>query len=146
MLRNGLIVLAEDDPDDRLLLEQAFVDVRASSDRVFVEDGEDLMELLLGRGRYEGRRDRRPDLILLDLNMPRKDGREALAEIRADPTLRRIPIVVLSTSSEEQDIEQAYGLGANSFVTKPITFDGLVGVVRTLHDYWFRTVALPRAG
>ncbi|MES2641231.1 MAG: response regulator [Myxococcota bacterium] len=146
MLRNGLIVLAEDDPDDRLLLEQAFVDVGASTDRVFVEDGEDLMEYLLGRGRHEGRQDRRPDLILLDLNMPRKDGREALAEIRADPTLRRIPVVVLTTSSEEQDIEEAYGLGANSFVTKPITFDGLVGVVRTIQDYWFRTVTLPRAG
>lgn len=144
MLRNGLIVLAEDDPDDRLLLEQAFVNTGATSRRVFVEDGEDLMEFLLGQGRHEGRPDRRPDLILLDLNMPRMDGREALAQIRADPALRRIPVVILSTSSEEQDIEETYGLGANGFITKPITFDALVRVVRTLHEYWFHTVTLPQ--
>lgn len=146
MTKHGLIVLAEDDPDDRLLLEQAFRHVGIVDAMVFVDDGEDLMEYLRGRGRHEARSSRHPDLILLDLNMPRKDGREALAEIRGDPSLRHIPVVILSTSSSSRDIAGAYELGANSFIIKPVSFDALVRMVRTLHDYWFEHVALPSDG
>lgn len=138
-----LIVLAEDDPDDRLLLEQAFLHGGSVSGRVFVEDGEELMDYLLGQGSHSVKPVRRPDLILLDLNMPRKDGREALAEIRANPLLRRIPVVILSTSSASRDVQGAYELGANSFITKPTSFDALVRVVRGISDYWFGPVTLP---
>lgn len=136
------ILMAEDDADDRLLVQEAFRKSRLINDLFFVEDGEDLMDYLRRQGRYAASVPR-PGLILLDLNMPRKDGREALAEIKADPNLRRIPVVVLTTSKAEEDILRTYELGAAGFITKPVTFIGLVEVIKVLNKYWFEIVELP---
>lgn len=139
-----MILMADDDPDDRMLTKEAFEECRLSNDLRFVEDGEALMDYLHCRGKYADPNDfPRPGLILLDLNMPRKDGREALGEIKADPELRRIPIVVLTTSKAEEDILRSYDLGVNSFIVKPVSFEGLVEVVKTLGKYWFQIVELP---
>ena len=138
------ILLADDDADDRVLTREALAESRLANDLRFVEDGEDLLDYLRRRGRYASAESSpRPGLILLDLNMPRKDGREALKEIKGDPSLRSIPIVVLTTSKAEEDIYRTYDLGVNSFITKPVTFDGLVGVMRGLGRYWFEIVELP---
>ena len=138
------IVLADDDADDRKLTEDAFAENRLVNQLHFVEDGEELMDYLHRRGKYEPlRSEPLPGLILLDLNMPRKDGREALKEIKADPNLRRIPIVVLTTSKAEEDIVRTYDLGVNSYVTKPVTFKSLVELVKVLGRYWFEVVELP---
>jgi CheY-like chemotaxis protein len=138
------IVLADDDPDDRQLTEDAFSENRLANQLHCVEDGEELMDYLHRRGKYESlRNEPLPGLILLDLNMPRKDGREALKEIKADPGLRRIPIVVLTTSKAEEDIVRSYDLGVNSYVTKPVTFKSLVELVKVLGRYWFEVVELP---
>ena len=138
------ILMADDDADDRQLTKDAFAESRLANDLRFVEDGEDLLDYLHRRGRYaaEGAAPR-PGLILLDLNMPRKDGREALREIKSDPSLRHIPVVVLTTSEAEEDVYRSYDLGVNSFITKPVTFEGLVAVMRTLGQYWFEIVELP---
>ena len=138
------IVLADDDPDDRQLTEDAFSENRLANQLHCVEDGEELMDYLHRRGKFESlRTDPLPGLILLDLNMPRKDGREALKEIKADPSLRRIPIVVLTTSKAEEDIVRSYDLGVNSYVTKPVTFKSLVELIKVLGRYWFEVVELP---
>jgi CheY-like chemotaxis protein len=139
------ILMAEDDPDDRTLAQEALNEARLANPLRFVVDGEDLMDYLHGRGEYaDGGTDApRPGVILLDLNMPKKDGREALAEIKADPKLRELPVVVLTTSKAEEDIFRSYNLGANSFITKPVTFAGLVEVVQNLRRYWFEIVDLP---
>jgi CheY-like chemotaxis protein len=138
------IVLADDDPDDRQLTEEAFSENRLVNQLHCVEDGEQLMDYLHRRGQYENLREEAlPGLILLDLNMPRKDGREALKEIKADPALRRIPIVILTTSKAEEDIIRSYDLGVNSYVTKPVTFKSLVELVKVLGRYWFEVVELP---
>ena len=138
------ILLADDDPDDRKLTQDAFVENRLVNVLHCVEDGEELMEYLRRQGRYVDQKDAPlPGLILLDLNMPRKDGREALKEIKADPELRRIPIVVLTTSKAEEDILRTYDLGVNSYVTKPVTFKSLVELVKVLGRYWFEVVELP---
>ena len=140
------ILMADDDPEDRLLTKEGFEEGRLVNDLRFVEDGEELMDYLQRRGQFsDAKAFPRPGLILLDLNMPRKDGREALAEIKADPGLRRIPIVVLTTSKAEEDIVRSYNLGANSYITKPVTFDRLVQALRTLGAYWFEIVELPPA-
>jgi CheY-like chemotaxis protein len=138
------ILLADDDADDRMLARDALVESRVANDLHFVEDGEQLLDYLYRRGQYASPESSpRPGLILLDLNMPRKDGREALQEIKADPSLRHIPIVVLTTSKAEEDIYRTYDLGVNSFITKPVTFDGLVKVMKVLGRYWFEIVELP---
>jgi len=138
------ILMADDDQDDCLLVKEAFAENRLLNTLHFVEDGEALMDYLYHRGKF-GEADLwpRPALILLDLNMPRKDGREALREIRADPTLRTIPVIVLTTSKEEKEVYRSYDLGANSFITKPVTFEGLVEIVKMLDKYWFDMVRLP---
>jgi CheY-like chemotaxis protein len=139
------ILLADDDPDDRQLTRDAFAENRLVNDLVFVEDGEELMDYLYRRDRYQDLRDQPlPGLILLDLNMPRKDGREALKEIKANPQFRRIPIVVLTTSKAEEDILRSYDLGVNSYVTKPVTFKSLVELIKVLGQYWFEVVELPQ--
>jgi CheY-like chemotaxis protein len=139
------ILLADDDEDDRKLAQDALAESRLANDFHTVEDGEELMDYLLRRGKYAALADSpRPGLILLDLNMPKKDGREALREIKADPSLRRIPVVVLTTSKAEEDIYRTYDLGANSFITKPVMFESLVRVMRELGTYWFEIVELPR--
>ena len=138
------ILLADDDPDDRQLTRDAFAENRLANVLNTVEDGEELMEYLQRRGRYANLGDvPLPGLILLDLNMPRKDGREALKEIKADQNLRRIPIVVLTTSKAEEDILRSYDLGVNSYVTKPVTFKSLVELIKLLGRYWFEVVELP---
>jgi len=140
------ILMAEDDLDDRLLTKEALAESRLVNDLHFVEDGIELLDYLHQRGAYaDPQTAPRPGLILLDLNMPRMDGREALAEIKADPDLRRIPIVVLTTSKAEEDILQSYDLGVGGFVTKPVSFDGLVEVVKAIGRYWFQIVELPPA-
>lgn len=138
------ILLADDDEDDRMLAKDALTDSRLVNDLHVVVDGEELMDYLLRRGGYEAQADSpRPGLILLDLNMPKMDGREALKEIKSNPNLRQIPIVVLTTSKAEEDIYRTYDLGANSFITKPMMFDSLVKVMKDIGKYWFEIVELP---
>ena len=139
------ILMADDDPDDQMLTKDAFEECRLSNDLRFVNDGEKLMDYLCRRGDFENPEESpRPGLILLDLNMPRKDGREALEEIKSDPDLRRIPIVVLTTSKAEEDILKSYDLGVNSFIVKPVSFEKLVEVVKALGKYWIQIVELPK--
>lgn len=136
--------MADDDEDDRLMTKEAFEEARLANELRFVEDGEELLDYLYRRGTYSNPKDSpRPGLILLDLNMPKKDGREALSEIKADPELKQIPIVVLTTSKAEEDIYRSYDLGVNSFITKPVSFEGMVFVISTLAQYWFQIVKLP---
>ena len=139
-----VILMADDDADDRLLAKDALTECRLANDLHFVEDGEELLDYLQRRGKYTLLSTApRPGLILLDLNMPKKDGREALKEIRADPDLRKIPVVVLTTSKADTDIGRIYELGANSFISKPVSFDSLVEVMKILGRYWFEVVELP---
>ena len=140
-----LILMAEDDADDRLLVKDALSECGLDNDLRFVEDGEDLMDYLLRRGKHSKvDASPPPGLILLDLNMPRKDGREVLREIRAHPELRRIPVIAFTTSKSDTDISALYDLGANSFICKPVAFEALVNVMTTLSRYWFGIVELPR--
>jgi CheY-like chemotaxis protein len=138
------IVVADDDPDDRMLMRDALAESRLANRLQFVQDGEELMDYLHHRGIYaEPESSPRPGLILLDLNMPKKGGREVLGEIGADSSLRRIPVVVMTTSRSEEDIDCSYDLGANSYITKPVTFSALVELTKTFTRYWFDIVALP---
>ena len=140
------ILIADDDADDRMMASEALEESRLANDLRFVEDGEELLDYLYRRGRFAGEGAApRPGLILLDLNMPRMDGREALREIKGDPALRSIPVVVLTTSKAEEDIYRTYDLGVNSFITKPVQFESLVEVMRALGKYWFEIVELPDA-
>ena len=140
------ILMADDDADDRLMAKDALEECLVVNELHFVEDGEELMDYLHRRGIYtDARNSPRPGLILLDLNMPKKNGREALKEIKTDPALRGIPVVILTTSQAEEDIARSYDMGANSFITKPVTFDGLVEVMKSLRRYWFEIVAVPRS-
>lgn len=138
------ILMADDDDDDYLLTKKALKESKLVNTLVRVKDGEELLDYLYQRGEHENTPTDRPGVILLDLNMPRKDGREALAEIKADPDLKDIPVVVFTTSKAEEDICRSYQLGSNSFITKPVTFDKLVKVVSTLGLYWFKIVKLPQ--
>jgi CheY-like chemotaxis protein len=138
------ILLADDDPDDRLLVKEAFEENHLLNPLHTVEDGEELMDYLYKRGQFAGYATR-PSLILLDLNMPRKSGIEALQEIKSDASLRTIPVIVLTTSKAEEDILRTYDLGVNSFIVKPVTFDSLVDLVKELGKYWFQLVELPNS-
>ena len=140
------ILLADDDVDDRDLTRDAMRRNQLSGELRWVEDGEELLDYLNHRGRYSDPEESpRPGIILLDLNMPRMDGREALREIKANPELRRIPIIVLSTSSADEDVLRSYELGANCFITKPSTFEQLVDVVLVLGEHWLEKARLPHA-
>ncbi|MEM6314032.1 MAG: response regulator [Planctomycetota bacterium] len=136
------ILLADDDPDDRLLAVDALRESRLLNELHCVNDGEELLEFLHKRGKYANAP--RPGLILLDLNMPRKDGREALREIKADPEFSSIPVVVLTTSKAKKDILQTYDIGVSSFIVKPVTFAALVEIMESIGEYWFQLVALPK--
>jgi CheY-like chemotaxis protein len=138
-----IILMADDDADDRLLAKDALSECHSNGELHFVENGEELLDYLHRRGKYSASTAPRPGLILLDLNMPRKDGREALREIKLDAELRRIPVIVLTTSKADTDISKIYELGANSFISKPVTFDSLVNVMKILGNYWFGIVELP---
>jgi two-component system response regulator len=141
------VLMADDDPDDRALTAEAFAESRLANDLRFVEDGEELLDYLHRRGKYaDPARSPWPGVILLDLNMPRMDGREALRAIKADPRFRSIRVVVMTTSKAEEDVVRSYDLSAASYITKPVTFEGLVDVVRTLGKYWLEIVELPPDG
>ena len=139
-----VILLADDDEEDRMLACDAFAESRLSNEIYCVVDGEDLMDYLRGHGKYAPpAKAPRPGLILLDLNMPKKDGREALLEIKSDPNLRNIPVVVLTTSQADEDILATYESGASSFISKPVSFEGMVSLMKGLGRYWFEIVELP---
>jgi len=144
MSKSLAIVMADDDADDRLLAQDALSECELPFELFTVENGEELLDFLRKDGKYAGRDGQTPGLILVDLNMPRKDGREALDEIKSDPKLRRIPVVVLTTSKADTDIDRIYDLGANSFIAKPVTFESLVNVMKIIGEYWFDTVELPK--
>ncbi|MCC9166851.1 response regulator [Pontibacter harenae] len=140
-----IILIADDDAEDRMLVKEALEESRLTNQMQFVENGEELMDYLHNRGKYSDKKKYPvPGLILLDLNMPKKDGREALKEIKSEDHLRLIPVVVLTTSKAEEDILRTYDLGVSSFITKPVTFVALVDVMKTLSKYWFEIVELPK--
>lgn len=136
------ILIADDDPDDRLLIGDAFRESNFQHPISFVEDGEELLEYLRAEGRFAGRR--LPGLILLDLNMPRMDGRTALMHMKADRSFRRIPVIVLTTSRAEDDIQRTYDLGVSAYMPKPDSYRGILELVQSLNDYWMRFVAVPQ--
>jgi CheY-like chemotaxis protein len=139
-----IILLAEDDPDDQYLINEALEENKLNTRMYVVEDGEELLDYLNRRGKYQD--DQKwpmPSLILLDLNMPRKDGREALREIKADPKLRHIPVVALTTSQADDDIARTYDSGVSGYITKPPSFTGLRDVMKAVDLYWLQTTRLP---
>lgn len=139
-----VILMADDDDDDFVLTQKALRESKLLNTLIRVRDGEELLDYLTNRGSYAESETLRPGVILLDLNMPRKDGREALKEIKSDPNLREIPVVVFTTSQAEEDIYRSYQLGVNSFITKPVTFENLISVMKALGRYWFEIVELPQ--
>lgn len=141
------ILMADDDPDDRKLTLDAFEEAKLANQLVFVEDGVELLDYLNQRGKYSDPATcPRPGIILLDLNMPRKDGREALQELKADPRFKTIRVIIMTTSKAEADIVRSYNLSAASYITKPVTFEALVDVVKTLGKYWLEIVELAENG
>ncbi|MEA5616962.1 response regulator [Cronbergia sp. UHCC 0137] len=138
------ILMADDDEEDGLLVREALAESRLPIELHIVENGEELMDYLYHRGLYTDiDKAPRPSLILLDLNMPKKDGTEVLKEIKSNPKLWQIPVIILTTSSAEEDIVNTYNLGANSFIIKPANFTSLVEMMKTLGKYWFEIVKLP---
>ncbi|GAB1723663.1 MAG: response regulator [Nitrospira sp. CR1.1] len=142
--RTVTILMADDDADDRMMTKDAFDTCRLLNDLRFVADGEELMDYLKRRGPYsDPAASPRPGLLLLDLNMPKKDGREALREIKADPLLKHLRVIILTTSKAEEDILRTYDLSATSYITKPVTFEQLVTVIKAIGQYWLEIVELP---
>jgi CheY-like chemotaxis protein len=143
LTKKMVILIADDDADDRMFLEQALRTNDYTSDIRFVEDGEELMEYLLRQGRYANIDAPSPNLLVLDLNMPRKNGFQALAEIKAHSRLRRLPVIVMTTSGADEDVAKSYNLGVNSFITKPFNFNRLVEIIGAMKIYWLDVVKLP---
>jgi two-component system, response regulator len=139
------MLIAEDDPDDRMLVREAFDDARLLNDLHFVVDGVDLFDYLYRRGKYDKENAPRPGIILLDLNMPRMDGREVIERLKEDTELRKIPVVVLTTSKAEEDLLRSYDLGVSGFIVKPVMFEALVSVIKGIAQYWFHIVELPHS-
>jgi CheY-like chemotaxis protein len=139
------ILMADDDDDDFLLTQKALKESKLLNELHRVKDGEELLQYLRFQGEYKGHEHCRPGVILLDLNMPKMDGREALKELKTDPNLKDIPVVVFTTSKAEEDIVRSYHLGVNSFITKPVKFENLIQVMQALGNYWFQIVELPVA-
>jgi CheY-like chemotaxis protein len=143
--KRTVVIIAEDDPDDRLLIRDAIQEATTQGVEIrFVQDGAEMLDYLYHRGKFNEEKDTPlPELVLLDLNMPRKSGLEVLAEIKQDPALRTIPVVLLTTSRAPEHIARSYELGGSGFVTKPNTYSELVDLMRSIERYWFRTVELP---
>ena len=139
------MLVADDDEDDQVLMQEAIKESKINVNLHFVEDGEELLHYLKRQGKYSESKFPRPSLILLDLNMPKKDGREVLKEIKSNDELRQIPVVIFTTSKREEDVYRSYNIGGNSFITKPVTFEGLVDVIKTITEYWFDIVELPNS-
>lgn len=140
------ILIADDDAEDRMLIKDALHESKLRNNVQEVENGEELLEYLTNNGKYSDKEKfPAPGIILLDLNMPRKDGREALKEIKANPELRKIPVIILTTSKAEEDILRTYDLGISSYITKPVTFSAMVDVMKTLNKYWLEIVELPES-
>jgi CheY-like chemotaxis protein len=140
------ILMADDDEDDRQMTKEAFEASHLANQLRFVENGAELVDYLYRRNKFsDPANSPRPSIILLDLNMPKKDGREALEEIKKDPQFQGIRVIILTTSKAEEDIYRTYNLGAASYITKPVTFEGLVDVVKTLGKYWLEIVELPES-
>ncbi len=138
------ILLADDDEEDRMMTEEALADSQFRSNLRFAVDGEEVLDYLNNRGRFQDESDNPlPALILLDLNMPKKDGREVLAEIKKDAKWRSIPIVVFTTSTADEDIQHTYSLGVNSYITKPVTYNGMIETMQSLKKYWLEVATLP---
>jgi CheY-like chemotaxis protein len=140
-----VILLAEDDEDDFILVRDALEEAGVAADLRRVDDGEEVMDYLARRGRFTQEVAPAPDIVILDLNMPRKDGREVLRDLKLHPWLRRIPVIVLTTSRAEEDVARSYALGVNSFIRKPSAFEALVEAMRSIGRYWFEVVELPKA-
>ena len=138
--------MADDDADDRMLAQSAFEENNITNPLHFVENGAELMDYLRKSGKYASNTEEQPGLILLDLNMPKMDGREALREIKSDNALKHIPVVILTTSKAETDIYKCYNLGANCFITKPVSFENLLETVRCLGKFWLEIVTVPTVG
>ncbi len=139
-----IILMADDDPDDRLMVEEAFEENHMAYDLRFVYNGQELMDYLNGTGRFSGFGQLpRPDLIILDVNMPKKDGFEALQEIKTDRQLCSIPVIIFTSSRSDEDIIRSYNLGVNSFINKPVSFKELVELIGAFGKYWFEIVLLP---
>jgi CheY-like chemotaxis protein len=144
LTKRTMVVIAEDDPDDRLLIKDALKEANPSVEVYFVVDGAEMLDYLYHRGKYERNENLpHPELVLLDLNMPRVSGMEVLREIKQDQALRSIPVVVLTTSRSPEDVALSYELGGNGFITKPDSFTKLVEIMDNLDRYWFNTVKLP---
>jgi CheY-like chemotaxis protein len=142
--KRTVVVIAEDDPDDRLLIKDAIKEAVQSVEVFFVQDGAEMLDYLYRRGKYTDMGEAaQPELVLLDLNMPKKSGLEVLEEIKADPALRSIPVVVLTTSRAPEHVMRSYELGGNGFITKPNSYAELVSMMESLDRYWFKTVQLP---
>ena len=142
--KQTMVLVAEDDADDRLLIQKAFTKSWNGGRIVYVEDGEELLKYLKRQTPYDNEMVYpHPQIVLLDLNMPKKDGRQALKEIKADKDLCKIPVIVFTTSRQPDDIEHMYKLGSNSYITKPSSFEGLLTVAKEIETYWFQTVELP---
>lgn len=138
------IIIADDDADDQMMLKEAFHECNVKSPIFFVNDGDELIHCLRNPNEYIGKTDCPIGLIFLDLNMPRRDGREVLKEIKSDPKLKDLPIIVFTTSKEDSDISSTYSLGVNSFITKPVSFESLLKIIQSVKSYWLETVELPR--
>lgn len=144
MKKSVVILIAEDDPEDRMLTMDALEESKLVNKVNFVENGEELLDYLENKGKFQDQQlYPRPGLILLDLNMPKMDGREALKEIKSREEFRRIPIIILTTSKAQADVVRSYNLGVNSFIAKPVTFTALVEIMTTLGKYWLEIVELP---
>jgi CheY-like chemotaxis protein len=142
--KNLVILIADDDADDRLMTKEAFEELQIKNELFFVKDGVELLDYLNRQGAFaDPESSPRPSLILLDLNMPRMDGREALREIKKDESLKSIPVSIFSTSRAEEDVLRSYNLGVNCFITKPVTYQGLVKSIAQLNSFWFELVSLP---
>lgn len=140
--RAVLILIADDDADDRYLTKAAFEENATHCEIDFVEDGDEVFDFLYSRGKFAHSRSELPSLILLDLNMPKKDGRQVLDEIKKVPSLKHIPIIIFTTSKSPEDVRQVYGMGASSFITKPSSFEDLQEVARNIENYWVKTATL----